>query len=48
MQILDVLAGDVRRRVRHNLDLVDRNEDEALKALADHVFESERYLWDTL
>jgi acyl-CoA dehydrogenase family member 9 len=48
VQILDVLADDVRRRVRHNLDLVDRNEDEALKAIADHVFDSERYLWDIL
>ena len=48
IQILDVLAEQVRRRVRQNLDLVDRNEDETVKAIADHVFDSERYIWDVL
>lgn len=48
IQILDVLAEQVRRRVRQNLDLVDRNEDETVKAIADHVFDSERYTWDVL
>jgi alkylation response protein AidB-like acyl-CoA dehydrogenase len=48
VQILDVLAEQVRRRVRQNLDLVDRNEDEMVKAIADHVFENERYRWDVI
>ncbi len=48
IQILDVLSDEVRRRVRQNFDLVDRNEDESLKALADHAFDLERYAWDTI
>jgi hypothetical protein len=48
IHILDVLSDQVRRRVRQNFDLVDRNEDESLKALADHAFDLERYPWDTI
>jgi hypothetical protein len=48
VQILDVLADQVRRRTRQNFELVDRNEDESLKAVADHAFELERFAWDTI
>jgi acyl-CoA dehydrogenase family member 9 len=48
MQILDVLSDQVRRRVRQNFDLVDRNEDESLKSLADHAFDLGKYAWDTI
>jgi acyl-CoA dehydrogenase family member 9 len=48
IQILDVLSDQVKRRVRQNFDLVDRNEDDALKAVADHAFGLERYGWDTI
>jgi hypothetical protein len=48
IQILDVLADEVRHRVRHNFDMVDRNEDESLKAVADHAFDLERFGWDTI
>ena len=48
IHILDVLSDQVRRRVRQNFDLVDRNEDESLKALAEHAFDLERYPWDTI
>ncbi len=48
IQILDVLSDDVRRRVRQNFDLVDRNEDDSLKAVADHAFDLERFAWDTI
>jgi hypothetical protein len=48
LQILEVLSDQVRRRVRQNFDLVDRNEDESLKALADHAFGLEKYAWDTI
>ncbi len=48
IQILDVLSDLVRRRVRQNFDSVDRNEDESLKALADHACDAERYAWDTI
>jgi acyl-CoA dehydrogenase family member 9 len=48
LQILAVLSDDVRRRVRQNFDLVDRNEDDALKAVAEHAFDLERFAWDTI
>jgi hypothetical protein len=48
LQILEVLSDQVRRRVRQNFDLVDRNEDESLKAVADHAFDLEKYAWDTI
>jgi acyl-CoA dehydrogenase family member 9 len=48
VQILEVLSEQVRRRVRQNLDRVDKNEDEVVKALADDVFEAERYRWDVI
>jgi len=48
LQILDVLSDDVRRRVRQNFDLVDRNEDDSLKAVAEHAFDLERFAWDTI
>jgi hypothetical protein len=48
IQILDVLSDQVRRRVRQNFELVDRNEDDSLKAVADHAFDLERYAWDTI
>jgi hypothetical protein len=48
IEILDVLSDQVRRRVRQNFDLVDRNEDESLKSLAEHAFDAERYAWDTI
>jgi hypothetical protein len=48
IQILDVLSDEVRRRVRQNFESVDRNEDESLKAIADHAFDLERFGWDTI
>jgi hypothetical protein len=48
IEILDVLSDEVRRRVKQNFDSVDRNEDESLKAIADHAFDIERFGWDTI
>jgi len=48
LNILAVLSDEVRRRVRQNFDLVDRNEDDALKAVAEHAFDLERFGWDTI
>lgn len=48
LQILAVLSDQVRRRVRHNFEMVDRNEDDALKAVAEHAFDLERFAWDTI
>lgn len=48
IQILEVLSEQARRRVQQNFELIDRNEDEPLKALADHAFNLEKYAWDTI
>jgi acyl-CoA dehydrogenase family member 9 len=48
LEILRVLARDVRSRVRGNLRRIDVNEDETVKAVADHAFEREAFGWDVL
>jgi alkylation response protein AidB-like acyl-CoA dehydrogenase len=48
LDILRALSGQVGRRVRANIVEIDENEDEVVKALGDHAFESERFSWDTL
>lgn len=48
IQILDVFAEQVKRQTRQNLEWVDHNEDDSLKAVADHACELERYGWDTI
>lgn len=48
IQILDVLSDQVRRQTRQSFEAIDRNEDDSLKALADHACELERYGWDTI
>ncbi len=48
LEILNAFAGQVRRRVRNTVSEIDDNQDESVKALADHAFESERYAWDTI
>ncbi len=46
--ILGVFSGRARRRMRSNLNRMDDNDDDLVKALADHAFENEGYSWDTL
>jgi alkylation response protein AidB-like acyl-CoA dehydrogenase len=48
LEILQALAGQVRRRVRSNVGEIDQNEDEPIKSLADHAFELEKFAWDTI
>lgn len=48
LHIATVLADQAKRRVRQNFELIDRNEDESVKALADHAFDFERFPWDTI
>lgn len=47
-EILEVFAGQVRRRTKSNFNKIDANDDELIKSLADHAFENERYVWDTI
>ncbi len=48
LEILEVFAGQVRRRTKSNFNKIDENDDELIKSLADHAFENERYVWDTI
>lgn len=48
MQILEVFTHQVHRRVRENFDSIDENRDEAIKALAEHAFDAEKFSWDTI
>ena len=41
-------AGQVRRRVKNTVSEIDDNQDETVKALADHAFAEEKFAWDTL
>ena len=48
LEILQVLTGQVRRRVRSNMHQIDDNDDEYIKSLADHALDAERYIWDNV
>ena len=48
LEILNVFSGQARRRIRANFDRIDDNDDESVKALADHAVELEGYAWDNL
>ena len=48
VEILDVLAGQVRRRTKSNLAKIDQNDDELIKSLAVHALEHEKFIWDTI
>ncbi len=46
LAILEVFAGAAQRRIARNFADVDENEDEPLKALADHAMARGGYEWD--
>lgn len=48
LEIAEVLTGRVRRRVRRHMSMIDDNDDELIKSLADHALDAERYTWDNL
>ncbi len=47
-EILEIFAGQVRRRTKSNFNKIDENDDDLIKSLADHALENERYVWDTI
>lgn len=47
-EILLTFAGQARRRIKSTMAEIDDNEDEAIKSLADHAFELEKFGWDTI
>ncbi len=46
IEIAVVFAGQARGRVTRNLRKIDANDDELVKALAEHAYEVEGYRWD--
>jgi alkylation response protein AidB-like acyl-CoA dehydrogenase len=48
LEIATVFARQAERRIKTNVDEIDNNVDESIKALADHAFETEKFTWDTL
>ena len=48
MEILKVFANDCDRRIKGQLDAIDTNDDESVKALADFAFDKESFSWDNL
>ncbi len=48
LEIAEVLTGRVRRRVRRHMSMIDDNDDELIKSLADHALDAERYSWDNV
>ena len=47
-EIVSVFARQAERRIKANVDEIDDNVDEAIKSLADHAFDAEKFSWDTL
>lgn len=48
LEILNVFAGQARRRIRANFERIDDNDDELIKGLADDAVAREGYGWDNL
>jgi acyl-CoA dehydrogenase family member 9 len=48
LEILEVLAFQVKNRFEANVARVDDNEDELVKSLADHALDAEGYQWDNM
>jgi len=48
LEIAGTFARQAERRIKSNMDEIDNNADESIKALADDAFEHERFGWDTL
>ncbi|HET9934251.1 MAG TPA: acyl-CoA dehydrogenase family protein [Polyangiaceae bacterium] len=48
LDIAHTFLAQARKRIRQNVADIDSNEDEQIKALADHAFEAEKFPWDTL
>jgi acyl-CoA dehydrogenase family protein 9 len=48
VDILKVFASQVDRRVQHAFGLIDINDDELIKGIAEHAFEAEKFSWDNI
>jgi acyl-CoA dehydrogenase family member 9 len=48
LEIARAFAFQAKNRIKTNLARIDDNEDEAIKSLADHAVEIERFAWDVI
>jgi alkylation response protein AidB-like acyl-CoA dehydrogenase len=48
VEILAAFCHQATRRMKATYALIDDNEDEHIKSLADHAFQAERFSWDNL
>lgn len=48
LEILQVFTRQASKRIRDNFRAIDDNDDESIKALADHAFAQGRFAWDTI
>lgn len=48
IEILNVFAGQTRRRIKGNFGKIDDNDDDLITSLADHALELEGFKWDNL
>ncbi len=48
LEIARAFAFQAKNRIKTNLARIDDNEDEAIKSLADHAVEIERFAWDSV
>ncbi len=48
IEILNVFAGQTRRRIKGNFGKIDDNDDDLITSLADHALEHEGFKWDNL
>ena len=48
IEVAHIYARQAQQRIGRNLGLIDDNDDELIKTLADHAVEKEGYSWDTL
>ena len=48
LEILEVFAGQARRRMRLHFNKIDQNDDELIKSIADHAFEEGKFIWDNV
>jgi acyl-CoA dehydrogenase family member 9 len=48
LQIAQAFSRQARDRIKMNFTRIDDNDDELIKALADHAFSEEKYGWDVI
>jgi alkylation response protein AidB-like acyl-CoA dehydrogenase len=48
VEIAGIFGQQAKRRMNQNLRRIMKNEDESMKALADHIFVEQAYPWDVL